>query len=306
MECLLRRTYDAAELFANHPPIWRDPNKQVVFDTACPAGSTHHGRIEVTRWRAVPLPLVAELAPTEIVPIAGFYDYRDGDGETWHVNFADPRLFFAYAGLILAQDELQAVEHPALGAIREALLAEGIDPLTDDDVPTPVLVAGAERRCELDTTSLYGNHFSRAPAAKVRAAVRLIDPPTRSNLIALAAPQGHGTYWRQQLETIIITALTGFVAAKRESAGRPIEVCTGFWGCGAFGGNRRLMTALQILAARLAGVAKLRFYGGTDLAPFHAGVADLASCVRAHAEPLGEIIDRIDDLAYEWGVGDGT
>jgi hypothetical protein len=39
----------------------------------------------------------------------------------WHVNFADPQLFVAYGSQLLAQDELQAAEHPLLGSIREAL-----------------------------------------------------------------------------------------------------------------------------------------------------------------------------------------
>ncbi len=37
-------------------------------------------------------------------------------------------------------------------------------------------------------------------------------------------------------------------------AGAQPLIHTGFWGCGAFGGNRTLMVILQALAADLAGV----------------------------------------------------
>ncbi len=37
---------------------------------------------------------------------------------------------------------------------------------------------------------------------------------------------------------------------------------TGFWGCGAFGGNRVLMTTLQILAAEMAGLERVVFHTG--------------------------------------------
>ena len=51
------------------------------------------------------------------------------------------RYVVAYGSALLAQDELQAAEHPVLGAIREALLAEGQPARTEDTTgATPVLV----------------------------------------------------------------------------------------------------------------------------------------------------------------------
>ena len=111
----------------------------------------------------------------------------------WHVNFADPHLFAAYGSGLFAQHELQVAEHPALGALREALLAEGLPALTvEDDRPTPVLVMGVERRCRVDTvhSRLYGNAFARATPAAIRTATAAIAPPTISNVIAMAAPVG--------------------------------------------------------------------------------------------------------------------
>ncbi|MEX1263094.1 MAG: hypothetical protein WEE66_04010 [Actinomycetota bacterium] len=42
----------------------------------------------------------------------------------------------------------------------------------------------------------------------------------------------------------------------------------GFWGCGAFGGDRLLMTTLQSLAAEMAGIHRLAGLG------FEWGVSD--------------------------------
>jgi hypothetical protein len=335
LECLLRRSYDPVELLAAHPPRLRHPHKRLVFELACPAGAPHAGPIELTRWAAAALPPTLALEATDIVPVSGHYDYETRDA-LWHVNFADPQLFVAYGSALLAQDEIQAAEHPLLGSLREALLAEGQPAQTEDDRgPTPVLVARVERRCVIDTApdpaagrplGLYGNRFAAAPPDLVRAAVRVLDPPTRSNLIAIAAPCGNGLYRRTQIEQVLVTAYTGFAAAVAESRrmwpGAPIEIRTGFWGCGAFGGNRIAMALLQVLAARLAAVDRLRFYVFDERghANLRAGLADLERVVAGGAagaaptvgpggqagEPLATLIERITDLGYEWGISDGN
>ncbi|MEO7095212.1 MAG: hypothetical protein ABI175_18270, partial [Polyangiales bacterium] len=159
---------------------------------------------------------------------------------------------------------------------------------------------------------LYGNQFARAAADVVKRATRVLAPPTRTNLICIAAPGGgRGPYWRKDLERILVTAYTGFAAAAAESRrtwpGTAVEVRTGFWGCGAFGGNRRAMTLLQLLAARLAGVDRLRFYAfdaAGELA-FKDGEASARAVVDG-TDRLGEVLDRIEDLDYEWGVSDGN
>jgi hypothetical protein len=330
-ECLLRRSYDPTELLAAHPPRLRHPHKRLVFELACPAGAVHAGAIELTRWAAAALPATLALAATEVVPSSGHYAYETRDA-LWHVNFADPHLFCAYGSPLLAQDELQAAEHPLLGSLREALLAEGHAAQTEDDTgPTPVLVAGAERRCAIDTgpnaaagrpVGLYGNQFAAAPAEIVRAAVRVLAPPTRTNLIAMAAPVGNGAYRRSQIESVLVTAYTGFSAAVAEShrmwPGAKVEVRTGFWGCGAFGGNRHAMTLLQVLAAQLAGIDCLRFYVFDERghANFRAGVTDLERVLAvgaarsagpgSRAEPVADVVERITDLGYEWGISDGN
>ena len=160
---------------------------------------------------------------------------------------------------------------------------------------------------------LYGNRFAAAPADLVRRAVQVLAPGARTNLIAIAAPAGgRGPYRRSQLEQILVTAYTGFAAAVAESKTMwpqaPVEIRTRFWGCGGFGGNRRAMTLLQLLAARLAKVDRVRFYAFDDKgdAEFQRGAADLDRVIGGAGEPVAEVIARIDDLAYEWGVSDGN
>jgi hypothetical protein len=316
-ECLYRRVYEPAALLAAHPPRFRHPHKQLAFDFACPPGAAHAGTITVTRWSAATLPETASLAPTAISGVAGFYDYADEPGTAWHVNFADPELFVAYGSPLLAQDELQAVEHPLLGSIREALLAEKLAARTEHDlVATPVLVANVERRCTLETApdldagrlyGLYGNRFAAASADVVHGALRIHAHPRRSNLIAIAAPAGgRGPYFSAQIARILVTAYTGFAAAVAESPAGPVTIHTGFWGCGAFGGNRTLMTLLQLLAARLAGVDRLTFHAADGLADYEDGAAELADVIGEPGEPLAALLERIDDLDYEWGVSNGT
>ena len=315
MNCFFRRAYEAAELPKQFPPVLRDPNKQLAYDLAM-SGARPAGEITVTRWHALDLPAEIPAPHPEELVLAGYYDYAATVASAWHVNFADPFLFVAYGSRLLAQDELQCVEHPALGAIREALQHEGLGALTEEPFgPTPVLVANVERRCTLETAAsmarplgLYGNQFTRADAATIRGALTRHEPARRSNLIAIAAPVGSGRYTREQLERIVVTAYTGFAAAVHEAgAGLDIEINTGFWGCGAFGGNREVMAALQLFAARLAGITRLRFYAVDDAgrAEFLRGRSALERAL-AGTTRVAEVIDRIDAAGYLWGASNGT
>src|SRR5207253_9864149 len=136
------------------------------------------GQIHYARHARRPLPEQLGGHRAELFVRAEAFDYAGVDAGVFHLNFADPQLFVAYGSSLLAQDELQALEHPALGALREALLARGMKALTEEaDAPTPVLVTGVERRCALDTApdyeagrphSLYGNRFATAPKQVIR------------------------------------------------------------------------------------------------------------------------------------------
>lgn len=321
-----RVTFGAGSLIHDHPPRWHDRNKQVVFDIACSSGFPFDGEVSFALW--------TEETPPDIITgrsgfcvRAGFFEYAVPSESTtvaWHLNFADPHLFFAYGSSLLAQDELQVAEHPILGSVREALISQvGITPRTVDEHkrPTPVTVTGVQRRCVIDTRpnpaagrpqGLYGNAFARASTAQVTAATKPISPPTVSNILALAAPAcGSGKYRREEMVYILNAAYTGFSAARRESKrlvpiGFRTVIHTGFWGCGAFGGNRTLMTILQALAADLAGVDIVFWASGK------AGV-ELVNDARRRYERLREtvpsvpaLLDHLVQQRFRWGVSDGN
>ncbi len=326
-EPLERLTFDAAELVRQHPPVLRHTNKLVVMTVACPEGCEHSGTIGFTRWSAMPLP--DRVDPAAVVKIAEsrptIYDYEPVDPAAmeWHVNFADPLLFYAYGSGLFAQDEMQSAEHPALGSLVEVLHVRSHRAVTeDDDGPTPVLVTGVERRCHVATDrneaegrprGLYGNEFSAASQDVVRRATSRIDPPTISNLIALAAPSyGVGAYTRAQIAHILVTAYTGFAAAVAESAlvcpDAPVVVHTGFWGCGVFGGDRVLMSLLQVLAAGMAGIDRLVFHTTSveGAEPFD----EAMGVITEKLAPAGvmssqELLDAVERLGFKWGMNDG-
>lgn len=306
MTPLYRRTFDAEALRREHAPRLRHPHKRAVWERL---DGEWAGTVTVTRWGPVALP--AEVGPpTEIEVARGHFDYAGPSDGVWHVNFADPNLFFAYGSGLLAQDELQVLEHPALALVREALVAEGLEARTQvGDDGTPVLVAGVERRGALDTRpdvtrpgGLYGNAFSQAPLREVFDALTVLRPPTITNLIAMAAPgYGRGAYSRDEVVAILLTAVTAFSAARAEGA---VEVRSGFWGCGAFGGNRTMMITLQVLAARIAGV-RLRLYAFNrdGMADANEGIATLGRVVR---DDMAGTVDEIVALGLRWGVSDGN
>ena len=321
---LYRRSYEAAALLRDYPPQLRHGHKIALLALAYPAGVSPGGAIEVTRWRATaptPAALANGFAATATIVRPDFYDYApvNASADEWHVNFADPRLFVAYGSPLFAQDEMQVAEHPLLGSVREALLGEGLAAKTSDrDGVTPILIRGVERRLAIETRptadcpgGLYGNRFAAAPWSAVERATRRIDPPTFTHLIAIAAPAGgSGAYAGSEIAAIFANACTGFAAAVAESAGAPTVVHTGFWGCGAFGGDRLLMIALQTLAARAAGVGTLVLHAGDP-----AGAADAqrgldaANRVIARCGPspsIATLIEACAALDRRWGLSDGN
>ena len=314
---LCRRSWEADDLVRRFPPKFTHPNKKVVYEVACPPGTRHGGTVTSSRWTAGRLPTdVPRERVTEIADRAGFFDYTlpaaDDASVHWHLNFADAHLFYGYGKSLFAQDELQTAEHPALGSVREALVAEGevgCAALTEDaQGPTPVLVRGVERRCQIVTYGLYGYRFAGAPADRVREATRRLDPPTISNILAIAAPSsGRGAYREAEITRILLTAWAGFAAARLEAAS-PVTIHTGFWGCGVFGGNRILMTALQIVAAHLARTECLIFHLGQnpgDAHFFEAGRSMADALLAAHPTTL-HVIGAVVDQRLMWGKGDGN
>jgi len=86
-----------------------------------------------------------------------------------------------------------------------------------------------------------------------------------------------------------------------------VELHTGYWGCGAYGGNRVLMVLLQLIAARLAGVPHVCIHtapGSEDGRDAHAAIELLE-----HASVdsgLSELVGWVYDKGFKWGVSDGN
>jgi len=333
---LFRRSFELGSLVTSHPPRLAHPNKQLVYALACPPGSRHQGTLVVARWRSMPLPDALPAAEPERIMREDAFGYEPApQGASsplveWYVNFADANLFFAYGSALFAQDEIQVAEHPALGSLREALLASSGDdkalrPATRDGfVPTPVLIRGAPRHCAIATDpnpgeyrpfGLYGNRFAQGTAIAIRKAVTVLDPPTLTNLIAMEAlPGGSGPYHRRQILDVLTTAYTAFRAATVESAlaadGPRVVVHTGHWGTGAYGGNKVLMALLQAIAARLAGLSALVYHTrdevGSQAYREAMRVLDTELSLPGEAPELARLVDAIENKGFCWGMSDGN
>lgn len=162
---------------------------------------------------------------------------------------------------------------------------------------------------------LYGNAFASARVETVISALSRIEPPSSTNVLAIEAPAyGSDRYDRETPERILVTACSGFAAAVNESlrVAAPegersrCAIHTGYWGTGAYGGDRELMALLQILAADLAGVDEPVFCTAWgDGAEVFAGARARNEELRS-TERVALAVDRISALGYAWGEGNGT
>lgn len=110
----------------------------------------------------------------------------------------------------------------------------------------------------------------------------------------------------EQIQDIIVTAATGFLGARAESASSTaLRIHTGHWGTGAFGGHRVLMAAAQIIAARIAGVDLVYYSLDEDGArSFDQGRA-IAEAISAGAS-LDTVVSALDAHRFVWGASDGN
>lgn len=317
--------FEASDLIQKNPLQFHNRNKRLVYDLASSSGVPFKGVIWYSRWPEEQPP--ADIpAQRQFTVRLGAFDYAasaDPAVVDWYLNFADPHLFFAYGSALMAQDELQVAEHPILAALREELVTSGRLPVTVDENrrPSPVTVWGAQRRCAVETmpnvipiypSGLYGNAFGRASEEQIWAGVKPLLPATLSNILAIAAPAGDtGAYTEAEIHFILNTAYSGYLAARCESerlagAHTHTVIHTGFWGCGAFGGNRALMTILQALAGDLAGV-DITFWAldrpGYQLA---SEVYATYARLRESASTTSQLVELLLQQGYAWGVSNGT
>lgn len=244
----------------------------------------------------------------------GHYDYpQAGPGQrVFHVNFSDPVLFRYWWTGLLAQDEVQVVEHPQLAVWQRILSRQDRDLIhLDTDQQEVALILGVPRLGVLETRSIYGADFWDAP----NDILEISSTPGfqgRTDLIAMAArpvrPEMQGrAYRRQDIEYHLKTVLTAFLAARRESVGRELIIHTGNWGCGAFGNNPVMMAMLQIFAASATGVDELVYK--TDLQLSDAAKARILVdefFASDRAKTTAAFLDYVERLGFTYGVGNGT
>ena len=320
---------DGESLFEEYPPVWHDANKLIVFEIAKSSGYPFEGEIVYKRWRPSVLPKRIDDQKLKFSVHADVFKYaeqKDPKIVDWHLNFADPDLFVAYGSELLAQDEIQVAEHPILGSVREMLISKKYyaETLDDDGCPTPITITGAQRRCVINTQpnpkigcpdGIYGNAFETATEEQVTASTSTISPPTISNILAISAPYGgKGNYTKEDMLKVLITAYTGFSCARKESErlvpdNSKTIIHSGFWGCGAFGGNRELMTILQCFAAALAKV-DLKFWAvnnsGVKVALEAAEQYFSITEPRAINKFTHVFLSRLATKKYQWGESDGN
>ena len=327
MERICYQVFDAHEIINEFPARLDDTNKEIVYETSSPRRAIHSGNISFSRWRQLPLPESVTRSRTHpsFELREGFFTYDSSPQGCidWHLNFAHYDLFCAYGGALFAQDEMQVAEHPALASLRHALVDAGIEPLTvEDGTATPALIMGVERRCSVATDAnseekrphgLYGNSFARATEDAIRRATEIIDPPTISNILAMEGPSdGNGRYTSRQIEFVLATAFTGFSAAVCESQ-RAVSldvqtaIHTGYWDCGAYGGNRELMPLLQMIAACGSKLNQLVFHSGSDSMGYDKALELLEELLPVNREvSLDRLLSQIESMGFKWGVNDGN
>lgn len=322
MDRIGQRDFELGALTKAFPPNWLHPHKKRIHEICRMVREPDDPLmpVSVSRWTGeLPSTGKLEASDMEISACAEFFEYEESisrDRSVWYLNFAHSNLFCAYGGPLLAQDELQCLEHPVLGSIAEALRADAhFHPVTvHEGRPTPILVKGALRVCKLDTSpsgeeplGLYGNAFAASGWANISDKLEFLEPASVTNIVAMEALTGAiGGYTKEQIRYLLETAFIGFSAAVRESH-LPTEVHTGFWGCGAYGGNRLMMSVLQIVAATLAQIDQLIIHTGSrDALNIISEAIDLVDSFEMQRSEVDQLISIIAALNLEWGISDGN
>lgn len=87
-------------------------------------------------------------------------------------------------------------------------------------------------------------------------------------------------------------------------------VHSGWFGCGAYGGNRTIMIVLQIIAAKIAGIDKLIFHTVTSdyQEDINAAEGFLRNIFQENQSSLliEEMIEKIFNEKFRWGQSNGT
>ncbi|CAF1283587.1 unnamed protein product [Didymodactylos carnosus] len=330
--------FNGNDLFQKFPPKFHDKNKLLLYNTVMEKHKyvpSKDRSVLMTRWLTFSLPNTYDgNVPLKVTYKPDIFTYgqtRDQSTIEWYLNFANYDLFSYYSKRLLAQDELQVLECFQLASIREYLCSCNYSFSSriseNGQNPTPILISNVERILNMDTTNIYGNKFTTATEKQILDAYNYLNTPQIVNILAIEAPRsGQDSYEISEINYILSTCYTGFMAAKllaskthqlnvmksrrSSSAGSSLKtiIHTGWFGCGAYGGNRTLMLILQIIASRLAQINEIVFHTLTD--DFKQEIIDADSCVKELTKPNGidiqQLIEHLQQKNFKWNVSDGT
>lgn len=265
------------------------------------------------------LPIFTTTKPL-VTSVAGPFRYDCSTENTihWTANFADSNLFGFCEGPLMAQDELQVLEHPGLAHIKHTLPKD----LCKLGLHEVALFQNVPRLGSLDTTTplangqtLYGNYFARATTNEIHSLLTRFSTPTLSNIFAMTAPRipfsWNGLpYQKKELSELFFTAYNAFRSIKSVNQGKKIVIHTGNWGAGAFGNDAKTAHLVQLAAAEMAGIDEIRMHPMTQPNSFVAA-KQLIENLRAQFPQMtsGQFLDHLTsnatayDLRYRQGNG---
>lgn len=231
-------------------------------------------------------------APVCAVTASGAGTIEDAGPAALQVDFANATIGGGVLRHGCVQEEIRFLICPEL--IVSRVLAET---LADNEA---LAIRGFER---FSKYTGYASSFACAgryeDGARPDGSPRPPSEPLLTSLVAIdATPYGRdmgvrmSQYRHRYMEREMNKAFVGFgpfEAVSAEHAPATLEVCTGNWGCGAFGGCLQLKAVLQILAASRARRPAVRYltFGDQQLAR---GINALAARVTAAQLRTGQLV----------------
>jgi Poly (ADP-ribose) glycohydrolase (PARG) len=316
--CIGSRFWPIGQMVSQYPPKWGHPYKKIIAETSPFHVERPDEWIRASRWSR-PSALPKRVKRAKVYVESGYFSYDSlgakGGHKTmhWHVNLAGNRLFSYGKGALFNENEVQVLEHPCLASLAMAIKdvknhgVKGLSTLTHEPQvgPTPILIKGAQRRCEVNTRLLDPEFFADASEDEIRHVTNPCKIPMITNIVALpnVSAGTSNKYTVAQIRRLFIYAYTGFRAVVLESGGRKPVLHTGFWCCGSdLEGNKGLTAAIQILAAGTAGIKYIHFAPGDNSAFDRSAMWHGINVANAlHAKSFADAVKFLVAVGYYWG-----